>query len=73
MQAGPNDYGFYSNVSPDVDHARWSQAKDRRIGEIFSCPLLVAGDKSPHQPDHFCIMAGTVTLYPFALLAEESS
>ena len=35
MQAGPNDYGFYSNVNPDVDHARWSQAKERRIGEFF--------------------------------------
>ncbi|MFZ6031086.1 MAG: protein-methionine-sulfoxide reductase catalytic subunit MsrP [Chloroflexota bacterium] len=29
----PNEYGFYSNVNPDVDHPRWSQATERRIGE----------------------------------------
>ncbi|MEO5765411.1 MAG: protein-methionine-sulfoxide reductase catalytic subunit MsrP [Casimicrobiaceae bacterium] len=32
-RAAPNDYGFYSNVNPDVDHPRWSQARERRIGE----------------------------------------
>jgi methionine sulfoxide reductase catalytic subunit len=32
-RAGPNEYGFYSNVNPDVDHPRWSQATERRIGE----------------------------------------
>ena len=30
---GPQEYGFYSNVNPDVDHPRWSQASERRIGE----------------------------------------
>jgi len=30
---GPNEYGFYSNVNPEVDHPRWSQASERRIGE----------------------------------------
>jgi sulfoxide reductase catalytic subunit YedY len=34
-EAGPQEYGFYSNVNPEVDHPRWSQAKERRIGEIF--------------------------------------
>ena len=29
----PNEYGFYSNVNPDVAHPRWSQARERRIGE----------------------------------------
>jgi methionine sulfoxide reductase catalytic subunit len=29
----PNEYGFYSNVNPKVDHPRWSQATERRIGE----------------------------------------
>ena len=29
----PNEYGFYSNVNPEVDHPRWSQATERRIGE----------------------------------------
>jgi sulfoxide reductase catalytic subunit YedY len=29
----PREYGFYSNVNPQVDHPRWSQATERRIGE----------------------------------------
>lgn len=32
-QVAPEEYGFYSNVNPDVDHPRWSQATERRIGE----------------------------------------
>jgi sulfoxide reductase catalytic subunit YedY len=32
-RAGPSEYGFYSNVNPEVDHPRWSQATERRIGE----------------------------------------
>ena len=32
-QAAPQEYGFYSNVNPAVDHPRWSQATERRIGE----------------------------------------
>ncbi len=37
-KAAPTEYGFYSNVNPDVDHPRWSQASERRIGEdgLFS-------------------------------------
>ncbi len=35
MKAAPREYGFYSNVNPDVDHPRWSQATERRIGEFF--------------------------------------
>jgi sulfoxide reductase catalytic subunit YedY len=31
--SAPNEYGFYSNVNPEVDHPRWSQATERRIGE----------------------------------------
>jgi sulfoxide reductase catalytic subunit YedY len=34
MLAGPNEYGFYANVNPNVNHPRWSQATERRIGEI---------------------------------------
>jgi sulfoxide reductase catalytic subunit YedY len=33
MNAAPNEYGFYANVNPEVDHPRWSQASERRIGE----------------------------------------
>ena len=35
MKAGPREYGFYSNVNPDVDHPRWSQSRERRIGEFL--------------------------------------
>ena len=31
---GPSEYGFYANVNPEVDHPRWSQATERRIGEL---------------------------------------
>jgi sulfoxide reductase catalytic subunit YedY len=34
MDAAPQEYGFYANVNPDVDHPRWSQATERRIGEL---------------------------------------
>ena len=40
-KAAPNEYGFYSNVNPDVDHPRWSQAKERRIGEFLKRPTLI--------------------------------
>lgn len=33
MASGPNEYGFYANVNPNVDHPRWSQATERRIGQ----------------------------------------
>lgn len=36
----PDEYGFYSNVNPAVDHRRWSQAKERRIGELFKRKTL---------------------------------
>lgn len=37
----PAAYGFYSNVNPNVDHPRWSQTKERRLGEIFKRPTLM--------------------------------
>ena len=40
MRAGPSEYGFYANVNPEVDHPRWSQAKERRIGEFLKRPTL---------------------------------
>ena len=40
MLAGPDEYGFYSNVNPDVDHPRWSQKSERRIGEFFKRKTL---------------------------------
>jgi sulfoxide reductase catalytic subunit YedY len=39
--AAPNEYGFYANVNPTVDHPRWSQAKERRVGEFGRRPTLM--------------------------------
>jgi methionine sulfoxide reductase catalytic subunit len=39
--AAPNEYGFYSNVNPNVDHPRWSQKKERRIGEFLKRDTLM--------------------------------
>ena len=33
--SAPHEYGFYANVNPEVDHPRWSQARERRIGEFL--------------------------------------
>ncbi len=38
--AAPDEYGFYANVNPAVDHPRWSQATERRIGELGRRPTL---------------------------------
>lgn len=40
MRAAPREYGFYSNVNPAVEHPRWSQAKERRIGEFLKRDTL---------------------------------
>jgi sulfoxide reductase catalytic subunit YedY len=39
--ANAREYGFYSNVNPQVDHPRWSQATERRIGELFKVKTLM--------------------------------
>ena len=39
--AAPNEYGFYANVNPNVDHPRWSQATEQRIGESGRRPTLM--------------------------------
>jgi sulfoxide reductase catalytic subunit YedY len=39
--SSPREYGFYSNVNPNVDHPRWSQAKERRLGEFTKRPTLM--------------------------------
>lgn len=41
MAAAPHEYGFYANVNPNVPHPRWSQATERRIGEIERRPTLM--------------------------------
>ena len=40
-RTAPNEYGFYANVNPTVDHPRWSQASERRIGEFFKRKTLM--------------------------------
>lgn len=40
MQA-PREYGFYANVNPEVDHPRWSQARERRVGDFFRRDTLM--------------------------------
>jgi len=39
--SAPTEYGFYSNVNPTVDHPRWSQARERRLGEFSKRPTLM--------------------------------
>lgn len=40
-KSAENEYGFYANVNPEVDHPRWSQSKERRIGEYFKRETLM--------------------------------
>jgi sulfoxide reductase catalytic subunit YedY len=40
-ESAPNEYGFYANVNPRVDHPRWSQATEQRIGEPGRRPTLM--------------------------------
>src|SRR5215472_14333838 len=50
----PNEYGFYSNVNPQVDHPRWSQATENRVGEFRRRPTLLFngyGDQVAHLYD----------------------
>jgi sulfoxide reductase catalytic subunit YedY len=39
-RSAPQEYGFYANVNPDVDHPRWSQARERRIGAGLFAPRV---------------------------------
>ena len=39
-KAAPREYGFYANVNPEVNHPRWSQATERRIGDFLRRPTL---------------------------------
>ena len=52
--AAPDEYGFYSNVNPEVSHPRWSQARERRIGEFGLRDTLMFngyGDQVAHLYD----------------------
>jgi len=39
--SAPREYGFYCNVNPEVDRPRWSQARERRIGDFLKRPTLM--------------------------------
>ena len=41
QRQAPREYGFYANVNPTVNHPRWSQATERRIGEFFMRKTLM--------------------------------
>jgi sulfoxide reductase catalytic subunit YedY len=41
QEMASSEYGFYANVNPEVDHPRWSQARERRIGELARRPTLM--------------------------------
>ncbi len=41
QESNASEYGFYSNVNPEVDHPRWSQARERRLGEFFKRKTLM--------------------------------
>jgi sulfoxide reductase catalytic subunit YedY len=45
--SGPREYGFYSNVNPEVAHPRWSQATEQRIGELGRRPTLLFNGYGP--------------------------
>ena len=61
MKAGPSEYGFYSNVNPDVDHPRWSQATERRIGEFTKRKTLMYN----RYPDQVAAMYSGMDLRRF--------
>jgi sulfoxide reductase catalytic subunit YedY len=41
QRSAPDEYGFYANVNPTVDHPRWSQGTERRIGDLFRRKTLM--------------------------------
>jgi sulfoxide reductase catalytic subunit YedY len=48
VASAPDEYGFYANVNPNVDHPRWSQARERRLGEIFKRKTLMFNGYTEH-------------------------
>jgi sulfoxide reductase catalytic subunit YedY len=46
--SAPDEYGFYANVNPEVDHPRWSQKRERRIGELARRETLYLNGYAEH-------------------------
>jgi sulfoxide reductase catalytic subunit YedY len=51
-----NEYGFYANVNPTVDHPRWSQAREQRIGEFFKRPTLMFNGYTEQVASMYTVM-----------------
>ncbi|WP_438970068.1 protein-methionine-sulfoxide reductase catalytic subunit MsrP [Methylophaga sp.] len=51
VKSNASEYGFYSNVNPNVDHPRWSQRKERRIGEFLKRETLMFNGYGEHVAD----------------------
>jgi len=56
QKAAANEYGFYSNVNPNVDHPRWSQATERRIGTFFKRKTLMFNGYADQVADLYAAM-----------------
>jgi sulfoxide reductase catalytic subunit YedY len=56
MAAAPNEYGFYANVNPEVNHPRWSQASERRIGENTRRETLLFNGYAEEVADLYTVM-----------------
>ncbi len=54
--SAPSEYGFYANVNPEVDHPRWSQARERRLGEFRRRPTLAFNGYSDQVADLYAGM-----------------
>jgi len=48
QQTASREYGFYANVNPEVDHPRWTQARERRIGDLFMRETLMFNGYTEH-------------------------
>lgn len=59
-QLAPQEYGFYANVNPEVDHPRWSQASERRIGEggLFSAKRIATLPFNGYQEEVASLYSG---------------
>lgn len=56
MKANGREYGFYSNVNPNVNHPRWSQRRERRIGEFFKRDTLMFNGYEEYVADMYAGM-----------------
>jgi sulfoxide reductase catalytic subunit YedY len=52
-RVAPQEYGFYANVNPKVDHPRWSQKSERRIGKIGRAPTLLYNGYGEYVADMY--------------------